>query len=60
MLFGLIYVIVRLTGGHLGFGFFIGVIGLLVLAYGAYGLYSSGPAATALKELQASGRRDTD
>lgn len=50
-LFGLIYVIVRLTDGYLGFGFYIGLVGLLVLAYGAYALYRTGAAASAMKDL---------
>lgn len=51
--FGLIYVIVRLSQGALGFGIYLGVFALLVLAYGAYRLFKSGSAMAALKDLQA-------
>ena len=55
LIFGLIYVIQRLGDGHLGFGFYIGVVALVALAYGAYGMYRSGDAMTTLKNLQSSG-----
>lgn len=52
LLFGVIYVIQRLSDGSLGFGFYIGVIGLIALAYGAYECYRSGDAATTIKTMQ--------
>ena len=55
LVFGVIYVIQRLSDGHLGFGFYIGVIALVALAYGAYGMYRSGNAMSTLKDLQSSG-----
>lgn len=58
--FGLLFVIVRLTQGYLGFGFYLGLIALLVLAFGAFGLYRSGAAMVALKDLQASTGKKTD
>jgi hypothetical protein len=54
LLFGLIYVIQRLSDGHLGFGFFVGVVGLVALALGAFGMYRDGDAATTLRNLQSS------
>jgi hypothetical protein len=58
LLFGLIYVIQRLSDGHLGFGFYIGVIALVALGYGAFAMYRSGDAMTTLKNLQAPGGND--
>lgn len=52
--FGLIYVIVRLTDGYLGFGFFVGVVALAALAYGTFRLFQAGDALTAFKGLQSS------
>jgi hypothetical protein len=55
LVFGVIYVIQRLSDGHLGFGFYIGVVALVALAYGAYGMYRAGDAMSTLKNLQSSG-----
>lgn len=60
VVFGVIYVIARLSDGYLGFGFYLGLIGLVVLAYGAFGLYRSGAAVTAFKDIQSSSGTDTD
>jgi len=54
VLFALIYVIVRLTEGYLGFAFFIGILALVALAYGTFGIWKEGAARAALAELQAS------
>ncbi|MDT0200488.1 hypothetical protein [Nocardioides sp. AE5] len=54
LLFGLIFVIQRLTDGHFGFGFFVGVIGLVVLGVGGFLLYQAGGAMQALKSMQGS------
>jgi len=54
LLFGVIYVIVRLSDGYLGFGFYIGVLGLIALAYGAFETYRSSDAAGAIKSMQQS------
>ena len=59
VVFGLIYVLVRLIDGHLGFGLFIGVVALAALAFGAFGLYRSGSAMAALKGLQKSPGKDS-
>lgn len=57
--FGLLFVIVRLSDGHLGIGFYIGLITLLALTFGAFLLYRSGTAVTALKNLAtSSGEQD--
>lgn len=53
LLFGVIYVIVRLSDGYLGFGFWIGVVGLIVLGVGAYGAFRSGDALATAKGLKA-------
>ncbi|PRZ41960.1 hypothetical protein CLV47_10788 [Antricoccus suffuscus] len=58
VVFGLIYVIVRLSDGHLGFGFYIGILALAGLAYGALRLFQAGAAMTALKGLQSSTESD--
>lgn len=54
VLFGLIYVIVRLSEGHLGFGFYIGVLGLAALGFGAFRLFQAGDALAVLKSWQSS------
>lgn len=54
LLFGVIYVIVRLSDGYLGFGFYIGIVGLVALAYGAFETYRSSDAAGTIKSMQQS------
>lgn len=54
LLFGLIYVIQRLSDGYLGYGFWIGLVAFIVLGVGAYGVFRSGDAMTTLKSMQAS------
>jgi hypothetical protein len=51
-LFVLIYVIVRLSDGGLGFGFWIGVVGLIGLVYGLFDLVKSGDVLNTAKSLQ--------
>lgn len=60
ILFGLIFVIIRLVDGFLGFGFFIGLVALIVLGFGAFSLYRTSTAMAELKNLQASTRKDLD
>lgn len=60
VLFTLIFVIVRLSDGFLGFGFFIGLIAMLVLAFGTFGLFRSGSAMSAMKDLQGSKGREAN
>jgi hypothetical protein len=52
LLFGIIFVIQRISDGHLGFGWYVGVVGLIALAYGAYDGYKSGNAAATIKSMQ--------
>lgn len=53
VLFGLIFVIIRLSDGYLGFGFWIGLIALIGVGAGAFLTLKSGGAMGALKEIQA-------
>lgn len=55
VLFGVIYVIVRLADGYLGFGFFLGVLGLIGLGVGAFLQFRDSDAQAALKDLQKPG-----
>jgi len=52
VLFGVIYVIQRLSDGYLGFGFWIGIIGLIALAYGVFELVRSGNVMDTVKSMQ--------
>lgn len=58
VLFGLIYVLIRLTDGYLGFGFFIGVIALAALAFGTWKFVQESDVVTELKGLQSSSGND--
>ncbi|MCK9250483.1 MAG: hypothetical protein M0P31_16095 [Solirubrobacteraceae bacterium] len=53
LLFGVIFVIQRVSDGHLGIGFFLGLIGLIAFAYGVYLLFQASDGQGALKDLQA-------
>ena len=52
VLFGLIFVIQRLTDGYLGFGVWIGIVGLIALAYGVFDLVRSGNVMDTVKSMQ--------
>jgi len=52
VLFGVIFVIQRLSDGYLGFGFYIGIVGLIALAYGLFDLVKSGKVMDTVKEMQ--------
>jgi hypothetical protein len=60
LLFGLIYVIQRLSDGHLGYGFYIGIVAMVALGYAAFGMYREGDAMTTLKNLQSPGAGSGD
>jgi len=55
ILFGVIYVIQRLSDGYLGFGFWIGIIGLIALAYAVFDLVKSGDVINTAKNMQTKG-----
>lgn len=52
LIFGLIFVIIRLSDGHLGFGFFLGLIALVGLGVGGFLQFKESDAQKALKDLQ--------
>lgn len=52
VLFGLIFVIQRLSDGFLGFGVWIGIVGLIALAYGVLELVRSGNVMDTVKSMQ--------
>ncbi len=51
-LFVLIFVIVRLSDGALGFGFYIGLVALIAFIYGLFDLVKSGDVLNTAKSLQ--------
>ena len=53
ILFGIIFVIQRISDGHFGIGFYLGVIALIAFAYGVFLLFQSIGGKAALQELQA-------
>jgi hypothetical protein len=52
LLFGIIYVIVRLSDGAVGFGLWIGVIAMVGVGVGAFLTLQSGGAKTAFEDLR--------
>ena len=54
-LFVLIFIIVRISDGHVGFGFYVGIVGLIGLVYGLVGLVKSGDVMNTAKSLQNNG-----
>lgn len=54
VLFGVIFVIQRLSDGYLGFGFWVGIICLIALAYGLVELVRSGNVMATVKGMQQS------
>ena len=52
ILFGVINIIQWLSDGHMGFGFYIGLIGLIVFAYGVFDLVKSGDVVNTAKSMQ--------
>lgn len=53
VLFGVIFLIQRLSDGSLGIGFWIGLVLLAVVAYAAFQLFTASGGQAALKEVQA-------
>lgn len=52
LVFGLIFVIVRLSDGAIGFGLWIGVLAMIGVGVGAFLTLQSGGATSAFKDLQ--------
>lgn len=53
LLLGLIFVIVRLSDGSLGIGFWIGVVLMIVFAYATFQLFQASGGQAAVREVQA-------
>jgi hypothetical protein len=53
VLFAIIFVIQRISDGHFGFGFYLGVLALIAFAYGVFLLFQSIGGKQALRDLQA-------
>ena len=58
ILFGVINLIQWLSDGHLGFGFYIGLVGLIVFAYGVFDLVKSGDVINTAKSMQGNAQGD--
>lgn len=52
LLFGLIYVIQRLSDGYLGFGFFLGLVGLVALGAGTWLRFKESNAQETIRRMQ--------
>jgi uncharacterized membrane protein HdeD (DUF308 family) len=53
LLFGVIFLIVRFSDGYIGWGLWVGVVGMIALAAGAVLVFRSGDAMGAARSLQA-------